>query len=139
MNAYRISPYKPDKKAPYQQYLWQLSWSATPESVPQHAMKRCRNQVAMGGYSHMHPSTLYDDGSALGISYYGNYTMRKARPPAGFPSMYYSPPSTATGMRAHMASHTLAPPSIPPSTAFPRSRMPFGGPYSQLAVERPRH
>eukprot|EP00966_Prymnesium_polylepis_P036759 853115-Prymnesium_polylepis.1 len=133
MNAYRISPYKPDKKSEYQQYLWQLSWSFTPESVPQHAMKRCRAQVAAGGYSHMHPSTLYDDGSALGISYYGNYSMRKARPPAGFRTMYYSPPSTAASMRSHASSLTLTPPSITPASAFPRSRMPFGGPYSRGA------
>ena len=118
MNAYRRSTYKPDKKSEYQQYLWQLSWTYTPESVPQHAMQRSKPRVSAGGYSHMHPSTLYDDGSALGIAYYGNYSMRKSRPPAH--SIF--PPLTAP---AHMSSHQSG------WGAAPTRRAPFGGPLGR--------
>eukprot|EP00326_Haptolina_ericina_P021097 CAMPEP_0181181878 /NCGR_PEP_ID=MMETSP1096-20121128/7574_1 /TAXON_ID=156174 ORGANISM="Chrysochromulina ericina, Strain CCMP281" /NCGR_SAMPLE_ID=MMETSP1096 /ASSEMBLY_ACC=CAM_ASM_000453 /LENGTH=121 /DNA_ID=CAMNT_0023270415 /DNA_START=84 /DNA_END=449 /DNA_ORIENTATION=+ len=97
MNAYRKSAYKPNKKSEYQQYLWQLSWSYTPESVPQHSMNRCKPRVVQGLYSHLHPSTLYDDGSALGIKYYGNYAMRKSRPPVMLPPMPMTAPAALTG------------------------------------------
>ena len=80
-NVYRRTPFKVDGVAEYQRYLWQLSWCDTPENVPQHAQSKCRGLVEEGFYSHLHPSTLWDDGTSMGLSYDQSWAMQKSRPP----------------------------------------------------------
>jgi len=67
LNVYRRSAFRPDNRIGYQQFLSTLSWSSTPENVPQQARVSFRPKVTQGFYSHLHPSIMYDDGSALGI------------------------------------------------------------------------